>query len=375
MAKTNSLYRVRKPKQRHIASRRAIGRTTIVFMVHDYRSTTLSRIVLMERPDKSPALKSLQALDLRTAKKLSKSNSVKTTNRRSRPDIGSFDFEKDVQQLQRDYEAARNELKLAYRENRDQSLELRDLKKINALSHDKNAHLREQNAQLREAIRARSGGEKISKSEKAKYIEHFDNLEGHISHLQYERQKREAHMDFLTEQTREANEEKSATESECRKLQRQVRELSTHLTECKDDLLRLQPVSQVPDNEISDQYSNLDQQITGWVDDKTEDSQTLEDQFEKLKVSEDLPDLFKAYLSSDQLRMGRKYPESQPILLRYLIYRYLDTFIFDDDIYVFGLDARSIELLKGLEEGMKLLEPRRGETLILALSPLFPFNL
>jgi len=281
------------------------------------------------------------------------------TDRHDRTSL-STNIEKELQQLQKDFERARSDLKSAYRENRDQSLELRDLKKVNSLSHEKNSQLREQNAQLREALRGR--GEKISKGEKAKYIEHFEMLEGHISHLQYGRQKRESHMEFLTEQTREANEEKSSVEVECRKLLRQIRELSNNLTECKDDLMRLQPTSQVPDNEISDQYSNLDQQITGWVDDRTEDSQILEDQFEKIRSSEDLPDLFRGYLASDQLRMARKYPESLPIVLRYLIHRCLGTFVFSDEMYLFGLDSRSVELLKGLEEGMKLLEPRRGKS-------------
>lgn len=249
------------------------------------------------------------------------------------------------------------------RENRDQSLELRDLKKANSASQERNNQLREQNSQLREAIRA--GGEKLSKSEKSKYIEHFDHLEEIISRLHHERQKREAHMEFLTEQTREANEEKASIESESRKLQRQIRDLSTNLTECKDDLLRLQPTSQVSDNEISDQYSNLDQQISGWVDDKTEDSQILEDQLDNIKRIEDLPDLLRGYLNSDHLKMVKKYPDSQPVLVRYLIYRFLGSFVFDNDIYLFGLDARYVALLKGLEEGMKLLKPHRGKQSIL----------
>lgn len=170
-------------------------------------------------------------------------------------------------------------------------------------------------------------------------------------------------MEFLTGQTREANEEKASVEAECRKLQRQVRDLSASLTECKDDLMRLQPTSQVSDNEISDQYSDLDQQISGWVDDKTEDSQILEDQFDKIKAIEDLPELFRDYISNDQLRMAKKYPDSQPILVRYLVHRYLETFVFDNDIYLFGLDSKNIALLRGLEEGMKLLEPRRGRSL------------
>ncbi len=266
---------------------------------------------------------------------------------------------KAFQHLKKDYEDARGELKVVNRENRDQSLELRDLKKASSASQERNNYLREQNAQLRETIRA--GGEKLGKSEKSKYNEHFGYLEEVISRLQYERQKREVHMDFLTEQTREANEEKASIQSESRKLQRQVRDLSTNLTECKDDLLRLQPTSQISDNEISDQYSNLDQQISGWVDDKTEDSQILEDQIDKIKTAEDLPDLLREYLSNDYLKMAKKYPDSQPILIRHLIYRFLGSFVFDDDIYLFGLDSRNIALLKGLEEGMALLEPRRGK--------------
>ena len=314
---------------------------------------------------KTPALKSLQALDLRTAPKLTKSRTIKVADIHVRP-TSEKDSDVDVHQLQKDYESARSDLKVAYRENRDQSLELRELKKAIALAQEKNSHLRDQNEEMRDFIRSR--GDKISKGEKAKYVEHFELLEGHISHLQYERQKRESHMEFLTEQTREANEGKSSLEDECRRLQRQIRDLSNNLTECKDDLLRLQPTSQVPDNEISDQYSNLDQQITGWVDDKTEDSEILESQFDKIRPSEDLPDLFQGYLSSDQLRIAKKYPESQPTLVRYLIHRYLDTFVFDSAIYLFGLDARNIALLQGIEEGMKLLEPHRG------ISP-FPLKL
>lgn len=267
-------------------------------------------------------------------------------------------MDKELHQLQKDYERLRRDLKISNRENRDQSLELRDLKKAIAHIQERNVQLREQNGQLLEKLRSR--GEKLSKNERTKFQDHFEMLEDHIAHLQYERTKREAHMKFLTEQTREANEEKSSIEAETRKLQRQVRDLSANLTECKDDLLRLQPTTQVSDNEIAEQYSNLDQQITAWVDDQTEDSEILEDRFDSLKSPEDLPELFQGHINSDHLRMVNKYPTSQPSLLRYLIHCYLGTSIFDKAIYLFGLDARNVALLQGLEEGMKLLEPRRG---------------
>lgn len=270
-----------------------------------------------------------------------------------------FRLTEELDHVQREYESTRGELKAVSRENRDQSLELRDLKRANSASQERMNQLRQQNSYLRNIIR--TSGEKLSKSEKAKYHEHIEHLDEVISRLQYERQKREAHMEFLTEQTREANEDKASIESENRKLQRQIRELSTNLTDCKDDLLRLQPTNQVSDNEISNQYLDLDQQISGWVDDKTEDPQFLEAQFDKINTIDELPELLREYLSSDHLKMAAKYPDSQPILVRYLVYRLLASFIFDDDIYLFGLDSHNIALLKGLEEGMKLLEPRRGE--------------
>ena len=267
----------------------------------------------------------------------------------------------ELSQLEQDLERAKRDLRLSERENRDQSLQLRDLKKAAAQSHERNGQLRSQNAQLLDRLRNNSGkGDKISKNERSKFFEHCDMLEDHIAHLQYDRKKRESHMEFLTEQTREANESKGCLEAEMRNLRRQVRDLSTNLTECKDDLLRLQPTSQVSDNEIAEAYSNLDQQITAWVDDKTEDSDILEDQFDRLSSPEDLPDLFRGYVTSSHLRMARKYPGSQPTLLRYLIHCYLNTFVLGSDIYLFGLDPRTIALFQGLEEGMKLLEPRRG---------------
>ena len=261
--------------------------------------------------------------------------------------------------LQQAYEDTCGELNSMNRDIRDQSLEIRDLKRQNAQLHERNALLREQNSQLREIQRARP--EKLLKSEKSKYIEHFEHLEERIEHLQYDRQKRDAHMESLTAQTREANEEKASLEAANRRLQRQVKDLSNNLTECKDDLLRLQPTSQVSENEISDLYANLDQQVSGWVDDRTEDAQVLEEEIEKIKSVDDLPQLFKQYMSSDRLKLAKKFPESQPLLLRYLIHCCLGTFILGNDIYLFGLDSHNIELLQGIEEGMKSLEPRRGK--------------
>ena len=270
-------------------------------------------------------------------------------------------LEKDYRDQKKAYDDTRQDLQSSSRENRDQSLELRDLKRRVAKLQEQNSQLREQTGLLREAYQAHQArGEKLSKSERNKYNERVEMLENHIAHLQHERHKRETHMEFLTEQTREANDGKERLEAEARKLQRQMRDLSANLTECRDDLLRLQPTSQVSDNEISEQFSNLDQQIAGWVDDRTEDTTVLEENIGSIKTVDDLPELLRMFATADHLRLAKKYPDSQPLLLRYFVHRYLQTFILSSEVYLFGLDTHNIALLQGMEEGMKQLEPRRG---------------
>jgi len=179
--------------------------------------------------------------------------------------------------------------------------------------------------------------------------------------FQRELQKREAHVEFLTKKAREANESKGGLEDNNLKLQRQIRELSANLTESKDDLLRLQPASQVSDNEISEQYSNLCQQIAGWVDDQTEDPEFLEEYFKDLKTIDDLPEAVRSHLTSRQLKIAKQSPQCLPLLLQYLVNSYVRQHILADDIYLFALDCRNVALLKVIEQGMKLLEPKRGK--------------
>ena len=188
-------------------------------------------------------------------------------------------------------------------------------------------------------------------------------LKDQIVYLNQELQRRKALAENLTIQTREANEEKIGIEHSLRKLQKQNRELSENLTECKDDLLRLQPPSGVPDSEIAEQYSNLAHHISKWVDDMTEDSQATEAQFESLAKHMDVPEVLKPYLTDDHIRLGRKTPNAQPYILRFVVHGYLESCILGNDIYLFGLDARNIALLESMERGMKELEPPRGTLL------------
>ena len=261
-------------------------------------------------------------------------------------------LKKDPQELQRAHSDLLCELRMTHRDNRHQSIELRVLKR-------QNEHLRE--AYNKQRTEMAGNPKKFSKVERNKYIEHFQMMENDISYLRHELEKRDTHIEMLTKQTREANHEKGLLEGGNRQLQRQIREMSANLTECKDDLLRLQPSSQTSDSEIADRYSNLSQQIAGWVDDQTEDAETLEERFLGLKAVAELGlDLFAMHMQENHLKLAQEHPDSVPSILQYLIHCYIGQYVLGDAIYFYGLDVRNAGVLQQIEQGMTLLEPQRG---------------
>ncbi|CAL8578725.1 hypothetical protein XPA_004497 [Xanthoria parietina] len=263
-------------------------------------------------------------------------------------DIDPKNLRTEHRNLKKEYEDTRQELRTAWRENREQSLELRDLKK--------------QNAHLKESLHTQPDP-KFHKdqimSERRKFYEHVDLLEDHIAHLKHQLEKTKLHMDQLTFQTREANEEKAAYESKLQNMQKQNTRLNEDLTECRDDILRLQPPSQIPDSKIAEEYSSLYQQIASWVDDEADDTQSMEVRMADLATDKEAPELLKAYLDPDLIRLAKKYADAEPLVLRYIIQLHLHRIILADDKYLFGLDEHNITMLRSVEHAMDALEPKR----------------
>lgn len=252
------------------------------------------------------------------------------------------------------YSELQTDYKVMQRDHRELIAEVRELR-------HKNSQLKDAYHRLR--AEAMEDPRKFGKSEKNRYQEHYQVMENHIHFLANEVEKRDAHIEMLTKQTRDANLGKDELEETNRKLQRQIKELNTNLTECKDDLLRLQPPSQMADSEIGDRYSNLCQQITSWVDDQTEDSEALEQRFEKLRTPESLnmDPILNAYLDDNHLSLLHEHSDVVPFVVQYLIHCCLEEYVMGNGIYFYGLDIRNTNLLQEVELGMKLLEPQRGE--------------
>ncbi|KAI4099389.1 MAG: hypothetical protein LQ339_005979 [Xanthoria mediterranea] len=272
----------------------------------------------------------------------------KPQTKASTDDIDPKNLRTEHRNLKKEYEDARQELRTAWRENREQSLELRDLKK-------QNAHLKES---LHTQADPKSYKDQIM-SERRKFYEHVDLLEDHIAHLKHQLEKTKLHMDQLTFQTREANEEKAAYETKLQNLQKQNTRLNEDLTECRDDILRLQPPSQIPDSKIAEEYSSLYQQIASWVDDEADDTQSMEARMADLATDKEAPELLEAYLDADLIRLAKKYSDAEPLVLRYIIQLHLHRIILADDIYLFGLDEHNITMLRSVEHAMDALEPKR----------------
>lgn len=271
--------------------------------------------------------------------------------RRSTDDIDSKSLDNDHRSLRKDYEEAKHELRIALRENKDQAIELRDLKK--------------QNVHLKETMRTQGDSKSFRDqilSERRKFYEHVDMLDDHIAHLKHQLEKTKLHMDQLTFQTREANEEKAAYESKLQSLQKQNNRLNEDLTECRDDILRLQPPSQIPDSKIADEYTNLCHQIASWVDDEAEDSSLMETQLGNLLTDKDAPELLQSILDNNLIRATKRYPDAEPLILRYIIAMYIHRYILADDIYLFGLDEHNVTIFRSIAHAMEDLEPKRGMT-------------
>ena len=260
----------------------------------------------------------------------------------------------------REISVLRRELKETERVIREQSLELRDWKKQCAKLQEVSRH----NALSSDPPRNRSHSIDHQREQRQDYDElmhHLNQQRDTINHLRHELFNRKSHMESLTMQTREAVEMKENLEDANRKLKQLNRELQENLTECKDDLLRLQPPSHISDTEVSEQYSVLHQQIARWVDDETEESTPLEHRFDALPTSGDeLPEVLRKHLNNDNLRLAKKHPNAQPLVIRHLITSFLDHHILGGDVDLFGLDPGAAAVIRGVEHGMKLLEPKRG---------------
>ena len=141
-------------------------------------------------------------------------------------------------------------------------------------------------------------------------------------------------------------------------LQERNAALVRELQACKDDLFRMQPMTQVPDSTIAQRFENLDNVICSWID--SEISQYI-DEWESKYPNVD-PKLFHHSGDSAIKTLLAQYPSSGgEHIVRSMIHRQFQKKLFGDRVFLFGLNTHLIDWLKLVEEHMSRLQPPRGE--------------
>ena len=132
---------------------------------------------------------------------------------------------------------------------------------------------------------------------------------------------------------------------------------------CKDDLFKLQPVSQVPDSVISQQYEALSSAISDWVDDEVA---RFSDAWQQ-RNGEEPPEIFH-HGEIDHIKdILALYPDSGgEYVLRCVISYALHCELFSHTIFLFGLPVAESEGLRYTARSMKSLEPPRGKREIMS---------
>ena len=165
-------------------------------------------------------------------------------------------------------------------------------------------------------------------------------------------------IDNLDEQRSQDEEDLKKLREQCAKLESQNTGLRQDLQKCKDDLFRLQPASQVPDSEISDQYEALSNAISDWVDSEVARSA---DAWQKDNGNEP-PQIFHHSEINHLEEILALYPESGgEYVLRFAIFNFLHRELFDENIFLFGLRTSDRECLTRTISAMVASQPSKGK--------------
>ena len=136
-------------------------------------------------------------------------------------------------------------------------------------------------------------------------------------------------------------------------LQKQLAETQCDLAACKDDLFRLQPVSQISDSEIANDFEMINQHIIKWVDMRI-------DELEEAHPDMPTERLFSTGTNMKAADFVMEYPRAGEFYARHLIHQQLYKTIFISGLEIFGLSEREVSLWEAVLDSVHELVPPRG---------------
>ena len=224
--------------------------------------------------------------------------------------------------------------------------ELEKAREENKILREEDKSLREENKSLWEGLKYReSEANEILRRETDKYNQLYKTTTTQLESLRAEK----ANMEEIARKTH-------------LKLQAKEEELQ----KCKDELFDLQPPSQISDVEIGNEWEMLCGNITRWIDDQAGGMGSLSSELKRLKQLDKFTKTIAFFWGDDRQELARhanRYPNIIDVLIRYNIHCLLEEMVFDESIYMFGLQRKSAELLTMIENQMGALEPRRGKVI------------
>ena len=136
----------------------------------------------------------------------------------------------------------------------------------------------------------------------------------------------------------------------------ELAEAQRNLAACKDDLFRLQPVYQVSDSDIVNDFEMISQNIIKWIDDKIE---TIEESY----IGGPSVKIFQIKSNREARSLLQHYPDCGEYYARRLIHIQLCEKIFTDSIAIFGLSFAQERLWLAVNDSLRGLQPPRGMVL------------
>ena len=134
--------------------------------------------------------------------------------------------------------------------------------------------------------------------------------------------------------------------------------LRKDLQECRDDLFRLQPLSEISDSEILQRYETLNQQIVSWVDDLFSE---LDKEITRHEATGEVP-LPLVKTDNDYMEaLISEHPNAAEYLVRSYIQYYLHSVVFGENSYLLCLPDDMVATLEHVEKHMHSLVPQRGK--------------
>ena len=135
-------------------------------------------------------------------------------------------------------------------------------------------------------------------------------------------------------------------------LEERITTLESELQACKDDLFRLQPLSQIPDSDIVRKYDLLIAQVSSWVEGEV-------DLYSEIYENSQIVYRKKIAGTAEYLN---KYPDSfGEHLVQSTVATLLQQRLLNQDILLFGIPEGHIPLLRKVIVEMQGLDPPRGE--------------